>query len=213
MIARTWRSRAEVDRGSAFYRDPDAALGPLWQRLNELSIQPTTLHRDQPGTETAVTAIVAGSGDGGPRDAELVLADLVTPLDLDIDALERELANARPASSEHDRDYPERAMEPTPSSPGEVGKMPASAGVERSQPDQPAAQQPELDPAPSAAGTDIDADELMKELEPFFDEPGRDSAIESVHGTDAVEHAERLSAGTAGQAPQIHRFAGCWHHW
>jgi len=30
-------------RGSRFFRDPEAALQPLWQRLAELDIRPMTL--------------------------------------------------------------------------------------------------------------------------------------------------------------------------
>jgi len=46
---RIWRGSANSNgeqwrfwrvRGSAFYRDPDAALAPLWARLTELGIEP-----------------------------------------------------------------------------------------------------------------------------------------------------------------------------
>jgi very-short-patch-repair endonuclease len=60
-------------RGSAYYRDPDAALAPLWDRLEVLGIRPA----DTP--DSAPPPVVSGDGtDGEPAaDASVVPASVV----------------------------------------------------------------------------------------------------------------------------------------
>jgi very-short-patch-repair endonuclease len=55
-------------RGSAFYRDPDAALAPLWQRLTELAITAS----DRWPAEPSQPVVREVSGAGGDRGSGVI---------------------------------------------------------------------------------------------------------------------------------------------
>jgi very-short-patch-repair endonuclease len=48
-------------RGSAYYRNPDAALAPLWHRLDELAIEPPTAGTDSPQRSASAPDATKGS--------------------------------------------------------------------------------------------------------------------------------------------------------
>ncbi|MGW0231534.1 AAA domain-containing protein [Actinopolymorpha singaporensis] len=98
-------------RGSVFARDPDAALEPLWQRIEELRIQPTASgDRDLPGTEEV-------SMDADPTEAE---RSELEPAGL-------ELFEQAPATGKH-RAEPEPEPEP-------VDELGSGASVQYAAPD------------------------------------------------------------------------------
>jgi hypothetical protein len=89
-------------QGSAFYRDSNAAMLPLWERLNELEIRPGDSFAEAP--QPVIREVSALSDLAGPQHAEDTLEVLAA--DVWLDGAE----SAAPSLADLDASFPDDAL-------------------------------------------------------------------------------------------------------